>query len=147
MSAQQQNFFDTALYAIKGVKPVKKRIRYKTPTYIKKYQLKRFNEETQEFFYDSDEKHIYRYAVLQRIHSIIYDYCGINPFEHFEIKEIDGLICHKKDMQAEIKNTWRLPLGERLKLHIKLLRYLKRGYTISESLKKISTSNERGINA
>lgn len=128
----QQCFLDITSYTIDNAKPVKKRVRYKTPSYIKKYQLRRFNEETQEFFYDSDEKHIYRYKVLQNIHSLIYGYCGINPFEQFEIKEINGLICHKEDMQAEIKDTWRLSIGERLKLHIRLLRHLKQGNTIGE---------------
>lgn len=64
---------------VKG-KVAKKRVRYKKPTYTKKYELIRFNEFTEEWGQDSDEKHIYRYKTLYKIYAKLYEYAELNPF-------------------------------------------------------------------
>lgn len=159
----QQSLLDASLYVIQGIKPTKKRVRYKNPTYIKKYQLKRFNEETQEFFYDSDEKHIFRSKTLQNIHTALYFYAELpaNATESYieRIKydkdkslQETAILCHIEQLenwgirlhfdeefgnQAEIIGTEMLPLGERLKKHIKLLKLLKRGYKIKEAIEYV----------
>ena len=137
MSAQiQQSFFDVNLFAIEGAKKqLKKRIRYKIPTYKKKYRLSWQDEETKEWFYDSDEKHIFRIRDLQKIHSLIYGYCGINLFEQAESVEKFGLVCWVEDKQAEIKDTWRLSIKDRIKIHLKLLRLLRQGKDLEEAVR------------
>lgn len=137
MSAQQ-SLLNLNLYTINGApKPQKKRIRYKQPAYKKKYRLSWFNEETQEWFYDSDEKHIFRIKDLQKIYSLIYGYCGIDLFEHSEIIERNGLICWLEDRQAEIKDTLFLPLKDRVLIHLKLLRFLRQGKKLEEAIKLV----------
>lgn len=84
-----------------------------------------------------DEKHIYRIATLHRIKEQIYNYCNINPFESFETKQLEGLIIWGKDKQAEIPNTWDLSIKDRAVLHIKLLRLLRKGFSIKEALNDI----------
>ena len=134
MSAQQ-SFFDVNLFAIEGIKKQpKKRIRYKTPTYTKKYRLSWQDEETGEWFYDSDEKHIFRIRNLQKIHSIIYGYCGIGLFEQAEKIEKDGVTCWIEDKQAEIQDTWTLPLKDRVLIHLKLLRLLRQGIELKKAV-------------
>lgn len=134
MSAQQ-SFFNPDLYIIKGkLKSPKKRIHYKTPTYTKKYRLSWQDSETKEWFYDSDEKHIFRIKDLQKIHSIIYGYCRVDLFERAESVEKYGIICWVEDKQAEIKDTWRLSIKDRLLIHLKLLRFLRQGIELKEAV-------------
>lgn len=88
---------------------------------------------------DSDEKHIFRYNSLHKVHSLIfnYSYSTISPFDEREIINIDGLLFYPQELQAEIPNTWQLSLGERLKLHIKLLRSLRKGLSIKDALRSV----------
>lgn len=139
---------------VKG-KVAKKRVRYKKPTYTKKYELIRFNEFTEEWVQDSDEKHIYRIRTLQKIYSLLFNYCGFSPFANesvikrlkhtptedwtlwetatmVRIEELDkkGYTVHFDEEfgnQLEIKGTEMKSIKERLKAHISLLRRLKRG--------------------
>lgn len=139
---------------VKG-KVAKKRVRYKKPTYIKKYELIRFNEFTDEWVQDSDEEHIYRIKTLQKIYSLLFTYCGFSPFANesvikrlkhtptqdwtlwetatmVRIEELDkkGYTVHFDEEfgnQLEIKGTEMKSIKERLKAHISLLRRLKRG--------------------
>ncbi|MBR6099401.1 hypothetical protein IKP85_06610 [bacterium] len=125
---------------ITGVKPKKikkKRVHFKVPTYIKKYSFYSENPYTNELQYLGDEKHIFRHAVLQRLHSILYGYCNVDIFEQFEKKNYNGLIIWGEDKQAEIADTWQLPLGDRVKIHLKLLRLLRNGFSVSESLERL----------
>lgn len=132
----QQSFFNVDLYVIPGAKKEpKKRIRYKTPTYTKKYRLSWQDEDTGEWFYDSDEKHIFRIRDLQKIHSLIYDYCGVSLFETAEKIEKDGVTCWVEDKQAEILGTWNLPLKDRVLIHLKLLRLLRQGYKLKRAVR------------
>ena len=42
-----------------------------------------------------------------------------------ECYEWDGLMIHPDEKQAEIKETWQLPLEKRVKKHLRLLRFLR----------------------
>lgn len=135
--AVQQNLFNFEDYQIAGVKRVKKRVRYKTPTYKKSYTFWHINPITEEMQYNGDEKHIFRIRILQRIYSLIYGYCGINPFIRREKIYKENLTVWIEDMQAEITNTEMLSIKDRIKIHIKLLRLLKQGYEVDDALKQI----------
>lgn len=133
----QNSLFNILEYCKDGKKPLKKRVRYKKPTYVKSYKFRVFNEDTQQFQYYGDEKHILRVNTLHKLYSMIYGYCEIDLFEVFEKKEIDGLTVWGEDKQAEIANTWDLPLKDRVLLHLRLLRYLREGFSISASLQRV----------
>ena len=133
MVAQQFTLFNIAEFIPGKIKT--KRVHYKIPTYIKRYSFTSVNPLTNELQYLGDEKHIFRVKALQRIYSNIYDYCNINPFEQFEKKELDGLMIYKEDMQAEIPNTWNLPLKDRVTIHIRLLRLLRKGFSVKEAMR------------
>ena len=143
MSAQvikntQASLFDLSAY-ITG----KKRVRYKVPTYTKSYSFYHINPDTGEIQYDGDERHIFRIKILHKLYSLIYGYCNINIFEQFERKDLNGLIVWGEEKQAEISNTSNLPLGDRVKLHIRLLRYLRKGFSIEESLERIEQCKKK----
>lgn len=139
MAAQiQSSLFDINLYLTE--KPKKKRVRYKTPTYTKSYTFWHINPYTNEKEYNGDEKHIFRIRDLHSIYSFIYGYCDINLFEQFEKKEIDGLIIWGEDKQAEIANSSHLPIRDRTLLHLRLLRFLRKGFSIEESLRRIKNA-------
>lgn len=72
-----------------------------------------------------DEKHIFRIKALHSIYTKIYDFCNINPFDKFDNIKRDGLTIWKEEQQAEITGSELLPINERLKLHIRLLRQLR----------------------
>lgn len=140
MAAQVQNsLFDISLYLVG--KPKKKRVRYKKPTYVKSYTFTHTNPYTGELEYDGDEKHIFRIRNLHNIHSLLYGYCDINIFEQFEKKEYKGLTIWGEDRQAEITGTNKLPIQVRLLLHLRLLRYLRKGFSIEESLERLKYEN------
>lgn len=78
---------------------------------------------------DCDEKHIFRYGALQNIRSQIYQEIMFKRIEGYRLKE--GFIVMDYDgEQAEINNTWQLPLKDRIRLHLKLLRRLRENYTV-----------------
>lgn len=73
---------------------------------------------------DTDEKHIFRYRSLENILNYLYNKLGPRADENvcscfFDAKEI---ILYPDEEQAEIKGTERLPVFERIKIHIRLLR-------------------------
>ena len=86
---------------------------------------------------DSDENHIYRFGTLERLYEQIYYEIGANPFIRFERTNIDDLTIWGEEKQAEIKDTCYLPLKERVKLHIKLLRLLRKGFSVEESIERL----------
>ena len=130
MAAQVQ----TSLFEILPYITGKKRVRYKVPTYTKSYSFWHINPDTNEIQYDGDEQHIFRIKTLHKLYSLIYGYCYINIFEKFEKKDLNGLIVWGEDRQAEIKNTCYLSLKDRVTIHIKLLRLLRKGFSIEEAL-------------
>lgn len=133
MAAQIQ----TSLFEITPYITGKKRVRYKTPTYTKSYTFCHINPETNEIQYDGDEPHIFRIRILHKLYAIIYGYTGVNIFEQFEKREIDGLTIWGEDKQAEITGTSNLNIKSRVQLHIRLLRYLRKGFSIEEGLNEI----------
>lgn len=130
MAAQVQ----TSLFEITPYITGKKRVRYKVPTYTKSYTFWHINPDTNEIQYDGDEQHIFRIKTLHKLYSLIYGYCNINIFEQFEKKDLNGLTIWGEERQAEIKNTSYLPLKDRVTFHIKLLRLLRKGFSIEEAL-------------
>lgn len=133
MAAQVQ----TSLFEITPYITGKKRVRYKVPTYTKSYTFWHINPDTNEIQYDGDERHIFRIKTLHKLYSILYGYSGVNVFEQFERKDLNGLTIWGEEKQAEIKNTSYLPLKDRVTLHIKLLRLLRKGFSIEEALNDI----------
>lgn len=133
MAAQVQ----TSLFEITPYITGKKRVRYKVPTYTKSYTFWHINPDTNEIQYDGDEQHIFRIKTLHKLYSLIYGYCNINIFEQFERKNLNGLTIWGEERQAEIQNTSYLPLKDRVTLHIKLLRLLRKGFSFEEALNDI----------
>ena len=140
--AVQQNLFNILEYCKNGKIPPKKRVRYKNPTYIKSYQFRVFNEDSGQFQYYGDEKHILRVKTLHKLYSLIYGYCNVDLFEQFEKKEVDGLTIWGEDKQAEIADTWNLPLKNRVLLHLRLLRGLRKGLSVKEALYGIKNNKK-----
>lgn len=88
-----------------------------------------------------DEKHIYRYRILQNVLKEIADYLFIAyEFENnsdvlkYLFKRTHIIVyAQETDMQAELFEAYRMPLKARLKIHITLLRYLQKGYEIEDA--------------
>lgn len=133
--AAQLSIFNVSDYVPGKIK--NKRVHFKIPTYIKKYTFSSINPDTNELQYLGDEKHIFRIKTLQKLYSIIYGYCDINLFEQFEVKRIGNIIIWGEDKQAEIANTSRLPIKQRVIIHLKLLRLLRNGFSVNEALERI----------
>ena len=105
---------------------------------------------------DSDENHIFRYPTLAKIYRLIYNQIGANPF--IDNYEQDGLrvirdIYTEEDYEyqgktykgqkfvnvsASIKGTDNLPIKQRVIIHIRLLRLLRKGLSIKEALWQLS---------
>ena len=158
------------------VAPIKKRVRYKVPTYKKFYSIWQYDRlkfrellnehlknklsspfrdqwEILEKCYirgergmklrDCDETHIFRAGVLQRVYEKIFDYTGVmfiqypGAYESFKTIKENGLSIYPCEGQAEIENSWQLSIEERLRLHIKLLRLLREGFSVEESILKL----------
>lgn len=87
-----------------------------------------------------DERHIFRIAVLQKLHEKIYMLFS-NNFYGFETEpeNIDGLIFYPDELQAELEGTWNLSIKERVLIHIALLKLLRNKLPIKEAVKIIKT--------
>ena len=89
-----------------------------------------------------DEKHIYRYktyeAILVKIADYILDNYNISPKAEvlYYLYKRTGLVVYisEDERQAEIIKTMFRPLKERLKIHISLLRGLKKGLEIEQAV-------------
>lgn len=122
-------------------KEAEKRVRYKIPTYKKADKI---NQNI--LSYQCNQKHIFRYKALHIIYEQI-AYLVLKgqlklPIEDFCLYK-DGLVInfeteygmYKFDYQSEIDGTQNLPVGERLRIHIRLLRLLKQGYKVKKAVK------------
>lgn len=119
----------------KKVESKVKRVRYKVPTYKKADKINKNIKE-----YQCNQKHIFRYKSLQRTYSLIaYEvFQGQLKLFFGEWRLIkDGLVIYFEEQgnQAEIQGTELLPIGERLKIHIKLLRQLRQGVKVKKAVK------------
>jgi len=84
---------------------------------------------------DSDEKHIYRYKTLFDIQRAIYDKIQWEFINSGSIFIVDDINLDYDDKTAEIKGTeWRMSIKDRVTEHIKLLRLLRKGFSIKEGL-------------
>lgn len=87
---------------------------------------------------DSDEKHIYRYKTLFDIQRAIYDKIQWEFINTGSIFIVDDINLDYDDKTAEIKGTeWGMSIKNRIKKHIRLLRLLRKGLSIKESIKLI----------
>lgn len=82
---------------------------------------------------DSDEVNIFRYNTLENVYNLVYNELGVNPFIEESYKQ-DGLAIYPDEQQAEIIGTWQLPIKQRVIIHIRLLRLLRKGLSIKEAL-------------
>lgn len=110
---------------------------------------------------DSDEQYVKWVKPLTKIYELIYNYIGANPF--VESYEQDGLIISRDvytkedyeyqgkiykgqefvNISASIKGTDNLPIKQRVKMHIKVLKVLQDKDNIYSSL--VSILNNRGF--
>ena len=67
------------------------------------------------------------------IHEKLYNELNVQPKRKQKTIEIHGIVCHISDKQAEIKNSWKLPIRQRVKLHIRLL-WLLKYYSVAEAM-------------
>lgn len=86
-------------------------------------------------FKASDEQHIYRIRTLHNIYERIYDY--VIMYYMFNGLEVKGLNINPDEKEAELKNTWKLSLNTRIRIHIRLLRLLKAGYQAQEAIEAL----------
>lgn len=141
MAAQIIETTQSSLFDIKPYITGKKRVRYKVPTYTKSYTFYHINPDTNEIQYDGDERHIFRIKTLHKLYSLIFGYCNVNIFEQFERSDINGLTIWGEDRQAEIENSCYLPLKDRVTIHLRLLRYLRKGFSVEESVERVRNEN------
>ncbi len=71
------------------------------------------------------------------IYELIYNMLEKDAFAKSEKIEKWGLNIYPNDRQAEIAGTWNMPIKQRVKIHIRLLRLLRKGLSIKEALCKI----------
>ena len=87
---------------------------------------------------DSDEKHIYRYQTLHKIMRSIYHCIKMEFLKKGTIFIVDDINLDYDDETAEIKGTeWGMPIKDRVIIHIRLLRLLRKGLSITDCIKKI----------
>lgn len=92
---------------------------------------------------DSDEKHIFRYKTLFELQRAIYDKIQWEFIHTGSIFIIDELNLSYEDKTAEIKGTeWKMPIKERVIIHIGLLRLLRSGLSIKEGLCQLNATKE-----
>lgn len=132
----QQSLLNKNDFYIDGIpkKVNKKRIRFKTPTYIKSYTFFSKNPDTNEIQYLGDEKHIFRIKVLHQLYSIIYGYTETDIFCQDEKIQLAGLTIWPLETQAEITGSEMWSIKKRVKAHIKLLRLLRQGNTLQNAV-------------
>lgn len=95
-----------------------------------------------------DERHIFRLRSLNEIQKAVYGYAK-EPCNMTFVKELSwnrhGVIFYyhfEEGGTAEIDGTQLVPVKERLKKHIKLLRALRKGCSLQKAVKE---SDERGF--
>ena len=87
---------------------------------------------------DSDEKHIYRYRTLHKILAEIYEIIHWEFIRKGSIFIIDNINLEYEYKTAEIKGTeWGMSIKDRVLIHIRLLRLLRKGFSITDALEKI----------
>lgn len=87
-----------------------------------------------------DIKHIFRYSTLQDVFKMLADeifnyQMTLNLGEWRIIKNGIVVYLDSDGNQAEIDGTQNMPIGERLKIHIRLLRLLRQGVKLKKAVK------------
>ncbi len=123
------------------VAALKKRVRYKNPTYKKSDKINKNIKD-----YNANQRHIFRYKTLQCIYCEI-AFLVLNGQRRLPVGDMrlyrDGLVVHFEteygiysfDYQAEIDETQNMSVGQRLRMHIKLLKLLRQGYKAKKAVK------------
>lgn len=129
------------LNEIKSKESTKKRVRYKIPTYKKSDKINRNILD-----YSANQRHIFRYKTLQCIYCEV-AFLVLHGQRRLPVGDVrlykDGLVVHFEtdygvysfDYQAEIDGTQTMPVGERLRIHVKLLRLLRQGYKVKKAVR------------
>lgn len=129
------------LNEIKSKESTKKRVRYKIPTYKKSDKI---NKNILD--YSANQRHIFRYKTLQCIYCEV-AFLVLHGQRRLPVGDVrlykDGLVVHFEtdygvysfDYQAEIDGTQTMPVGERLRIHVKLLRLLRQGYKVKKAVR------------
>lgn len=87
---------------------------------------------------DSDAKHIYRYRTLHNIMNEIYKIIHWEFIKTGSIFNVEGLTVSSEEEIAEIHGTeWYMSVKDRIIIHLRLLRLLRKGLSISECMKQI----------
>jgi hypothetical protein len=87
---------------------------------------------------DSDEKHIFRYQTLHKIMREIYNYIKMEFLYKGSIFFVDDLNVFYDEETAEIKGTeWDMSVKDRVIIHIRLLRLLRKELSITDCIKCI----------
>jgi hypothetical protein len=85
-----------------------------------------------------DERHIFRMSVLQKILAKLYQEVLFKiEWTAQEVYYTYGLAIYREDEQAEIDGTQMLSIKERVKLHLQLLKMIKKGNDIENSVNEI----------
>ncbi len=136
---EQLNLFATTeeTKEFSKLKIKKKRVRFKTPTFIKSYEIYKDDNGIAQ-----DQQHIYRYKTMYKVYGAIINYINLNPFEWVKESEHKtiGLLRVYRTLEtgfcAEIIGTGKLPLKERLLIHLRLLKLLKQNIELQKACKK-----------
>lgn len=139
--AAEVSFFSDMKHKTRAQSPFKKRVRYKIPTYKKSDKINRNILD-----YSANQRHIFRYKTLQCIYCEV-AFLVLHGQRRLPVGDVrlykDGLVVHFEtdygvysfDYQAEIDGTQTMPVGERLRIHVKLLRLLRQGYKVKKAVK------------
>jgi hypothetical protein len=95
---------------------------------------------------DSDQTHIYRYQTLHRIMQEIYNCVKWEYIKTGSIFSVKGLTILQEDEQAEIQGTELETIKNRIKIHIRLLRLLRKGLSVKDCMKKIKGAIKKAPN-
>lgn len=97
------------------------------------YVLDDFGEKLQ----FSDQKHIFRSHLLWRLMSAVYAQFAMKYALYEDVTNIDGLLFYQEELQCEIDGFQMKSLKVRVLAHLELLRLLKKGYDIKESVDRV----------
>ncbi len=130
------------------LQPKKIRIRYKIPTYKKSDKI---NANIKS--YQGNQRHIFRYRTLHAIYEKTAEAAiqGQLKIEFGELKIFySGLVLHMNAQEpylAEIEGTELLPVEERIRIHIRLLRLLRQGEKVRKAVKTVRAGRYGKVNA
>jgi hypothetical protein len=93
-----------------------------------------------------DSPHIYRLKTLHSDKGIFHKiYNSLRICPSGDTVEIDGLILYADGSQAEIKDTWQLPIRTRVSLHLQLLKNLRKGLEVKEAVEMAKNQVLKGL--